>query len=267
MLSLYTSPSLPNITLGLSAASSPFSAALGLKERSGEIRHGLPAQLLGPVPMQTGGLETKVSPSHQALLQHLLQKEQMRQQKILSSGQGSMPSLPPSPLAMKDRPVTNSRPKLPKHRPLNRTQSAPLPQSTLAQLVIQQQHQHFLEKQKQYQQQIHINKLLSKSIEQLRQPNTHLQESEEEEEELHREQRMQEDRVPPGGVIRKHTLSSSSGSSGSNGELSEAHHGVIKVKEEPLDSEDEALANQNAGVEQSSYLHQVQGRLVIRAMI
>lgn len=65
---------------------------------------------------------------------------------------------PQSPLAMKDRP-SSSRPKLPKHRPLNRTQSAPLPQNTLAQLVIQQQHQHFLEKQKQYQQQVHINKV------------------------------------------------------------------------------------------------------------
>ena len=203
-------------------------AALGLKDKAGErmvIRHGLPGQLMGPVPLQTG-METKVSPSHQALLQHLLQKEQMRQQKMLSSGessstlgphgafweltqgtlsvevqksyrnrelkvllkvilnkgnimkryhdseisrlpcsfcvpgQGSMPSLPHSPLAMKDRPSSNGRPKLPKHRPLNRTQSAPLPQSTLAQLVIQQQHQHFLEKQKHYQQQIHINKVL-----------------------------------------------------------------------------------------------------------
>ncbi|XP_067094076.1 histone deacetylase 9-B isoform X1 [Osmerus mordax] len=262
MLSLYTSPSLPNITLGLNGASSPINAAIGLKEKAGErmvIRHGLPGQLLGPVPLQTG-METKVSPSHQALLQHLLQKEQMRQQKILSSGQGSMPSLPHSPLAMKDRPSSNGRPKLPKHRPLNRTQSAPLPQSTLAQLVIQQQHQHFLEKQKQYQQQIHINKLLSKSIEQLRQPNAHLQESEEEEE--HRDERMQEDRLPPGGVIRKHTLSGSS-SGGSNGELSDAHHGVIKVKEEPVDSEDD----QSLEMEQRAYLHQVKGRLVIRAMI
>lgn len=67
-----------------------------------------------------------------------------------------------SPLAMKDRP-SSTRPKLPKHRPLNRTQSAPLPQNTLAQLVIQQQHQHFLEKQKQYQQQVHINKVWCKS--------------------------------------------------------------------------------------------------------
>ncbi|XP_030605190.1 histone deacetylase 9-B isoform X2 [Archocentrus centrarchus] len=267
MLSLYTSPSLPNISLGLSTASSPISAAMGLKDRSTEIKHGLPGHLLGPVPLQTG-LESKVSPSHQALLQHLLQKEQMRQQKILSSGQGTMSSHSQSPLAMKDRP-SSTRPKLPKHRPLNRTQSAPLPQNTLAQLVIQQQHQHFLEKQKQYQQQVHINKLLSKSIEQLRQPNAaqHLQESEEELEEQHREEAesMQEDRLPPGGVIRKHTLSSSS--SGSSSELPDTHCGVIKVKEEPVDSEDEALTNQSLESEQNTYLHQVKGRLVIRAMI
>ncbi|XP_029957996.1 histone deacetylase 9-B isoform X5 [Salarias fasciatus] len=264
MLSLYTSPSLPNISLGLSTASSPINA-MGLKDRSTEVKHGLPGHLLGPVPLHSG-LESKVSPSHQALLQHLLQKEQMRQQKMLSSGQGSMSSHPQSPLAMKDRP-SSSRPKLPKHRPLNRTQSAPLPQNTLAQLVIQQQHQHFLEKQKQYQQQVHINKLLSKSIEQLRQPNAHLQESEEEQEEQHREEMesMQEDRLPPGGVIRKHTLSSSS--SGSSSELPDAHCGVIKVKEEPLDSEDEALTSQSLESEQSAYLHQVKGRLVIRAMI
>ncbi|XP_016893662.1 histone deacetylase 9-B isoform X2 [Cynoglossus semilaevis] len=263
MLSLYTSPSLPNISLGLSAASSSMSSA-----RSTEIKHGLPGNLLGPVPLHTG-LESKVSPSHQALLQHLLQKEQMRQQKILSTGQGSMSPHPQSPLAMKDRP-SSSRPKLPKHRPLNRTQSAPLPQNTLAQLVIQQQHQHFLEKQKQYQQQVHINKLLSKSIEQLRQPSVHLQESEEEQEEQqHAEQMeyMQEDRLPPGGVIRKHTLSSSSSSGSSGGEPPDAHCRVIKVKEEPADSEDESLGAQSLESQQSTYLHQVKGRLVIRAMI
>ena len=102
--------------------------------------------------------------------------------------------------------------------------------------------------------------LLSKSIEQLRQPNAHLQESEEEEE--HRDERMQEDRLPPGGVIRKHTLSSRS-SGGSSGELSDTHRGVIKVKEEPVDSEDD----QSLEMEQRAYLHQVKGRLVIRAMI
>lgn len=108
--------------------------------------------------------------------------------------------------------------------------------------------------------------LLSKSIEQLRQPSAHLQESEEEQEEQqYREQaqHMQEDRVPPGGVIRKHTLSSS----GSSGELPDRHYGVIKVKEEPADSEDEGLSNPSLESEQSTYLHQVKGRLVIRAMI
>ncbi|XP_037532274.1 histone deacetylase 9-B isoform X2 [Nematolebias whitei] len=268
MLSLYTSPSLPNISFGLSTASAPISTAMGLKDRSTEVKHGLPGHLLGPVPLPTS-LESKVSPSHQALLQHLLQKEQIRQQKMISSGQGSVPSHPHSPLAMKDR-STSSRPKLPKHRPLNRTQSAPLPQNTLAQLVIQQQHQHFLEKQKQYQQQVHINKLLSKSIEQLRQPNAHLQESEEEQEEQQKEEMesMQEDRLPPAGVIRMHTFSSSSSSSGgSSSELPDAHCGVIKVKEEPADSEDEALTNQRLETEPNTYLHQVKGRLVIRAMI
>uniref|UniRef100_A0A8C4NS05 histone deacetylase n=1 Tax=Dicentrarchus labrax TaxID=13489 RepID=A0A8C4NS05_DICLA len=276
MLSLYTSPSLPNISFGLSTASSPISVStfsLILSDNLcvlHEIKSCLISQFSGSVMVsfsaQSISLESKVSPSHQALLQHLLQKEQMRQQKMLSSG--SVSSHPQSPLAMKDRP-SSSRPKLPKHRPLNRTQSAPLPQNTLAQLVIQQQHQHFLEKQKQYQQQVHINKLLSKSIEQLRQPNAHLQESEEEQEEQqHREliESMQEDRLPPGGVIRKHTLSSSS-SSGSNGELPDAHYGVIKVKEEPADSEDEALTNRSLESEHSTYLHQVKGRLVIRAMI
>lgn len=57
------------------------------------------------------------------------------------------------------------------HRPLGRTQSAPLPQGSVAQahaqalalqqLVVQQQHQQFLEKHKQQfqQQQLHLNKV------------------------------------------------------------------------------------------------------------
>uniref|UniRef100_A0A8K9UU32 Histone deacetylase n=1 Tax=Oncorhynchus mykiss TaxID=8022 RepID=A0A8K9UU32_ONCMY len=50
------------------------------------------------------------------------------------------------------------------HRPLGRTQSAPLPQQNaqaqaLQQLVVQQQHQQFLEKHKQQFQQLHINKV------------------------------------------------------------------------------------------------------------
>ncbi|XP_051575024.1 histone deacetylase 9-B-like [Myxocyprinus asiaticus] len=265
MLNLYTSPSLPNISLGMSAA------ALGLQEKHVEVGgmsaviQGLPTQLLGPVPMSVA-METKVSSSHQALLQHLLQKEQLRHQKIFSTGQS--PVHPPSPLAMRDSSPSSTRPELPPHRPLNRTQSAPLPQSMLAQLVIQQQHQNFLEKQKQYQQQVHINKMLSKSIEQLRQPNVHLQESEEEEgEDLH-EQAMQEDSLLSGGVIRKHSSDSyTSSSSSSPTEPLDTHPGVIRVKEEPIASDDEILATQSLADKQSSYIHQVKGRVVIRAMI
>lgn len=263
ILNLYTSPSLPNISLGFSAASSPISAALGLQDKHIEgggvsaVMQVLSTQLLGPVPLSVA-METKVSSSHQALLQHLLQKEQLRHQKILSTGQS--PVHPPSPLAMRDSSPGSTRPKLPRHRPLNRTQSAPLPQSTLAQLVIQQQHQNFLEKQKQYQQQIHINKMLSKSIEQLRQPNVHLQESEEEEDS--HDQAMQEDCSPSGGVIRKH----SPDRNGSPTQPMDTHPGVIRVKEEPNTSDDETLATQSLA-EQSSYINQVNGRVVIRAMI
>ncbi|KAK1795261.1 hypothetical protein P4O66_010443 [Electrophorus voltai] len=304
MLSLYTSPSLPNITLGLSANSSPLGGAalrcgqdfhpgtdikgsgsdsacalpsqagLGLKEKRGEgggvlaIRQGLPTQLLGPVALPLS-LEPKASSSQQALLQHLLQKEQLRQQRILSTGQSVVPVHPPSLLAMKEHSVGGVRPKLPRHRPLNRTKSAPLPQSMLAQLVIQQQHQHFLEKQKQYQQQVHINKMLSKSIEQLRQPNSHLHESEEEEGRNLYEQAMQEDSPPSAGVIRKCSPSHSSRSSSASllSEEVDAHPGVIKVKEEPADSDSETQARESLAEKQSTYLHQVKGSLVIRAMI
>uniref|UniRef100_A0AAY4DHW7 Histone deacetylase n=1 Tax=Denticeps clupeoides TaxID=299321 RepID=A0AAY4DHW7_9TELE len=60
--------------------------------------------------------------------------------------------------------TSTSIPKLHRqHRPLGRTQSAPLPQNAqvLQQLVVQQQHQQFLEKHKQQfqQQQLHINKV------------------------------------------------------------------------------------------------------------
>ncbi|TSK34727.1 Aryl hydrocarbon receptor [Bagarius yarrelli] len=263
MLSLYTSPSLPNITLGLSAASSPISAG----ESSGvlPVRQGLPAQLLGPLPLPVN-MESKVSSSQQALLQHLLQKEQLRQQKIFSTGQSAGSVHPPSPLAMTERSSGSSRPKLPRHRPLNRTQSAPLPQSLLAQLVIQQQHQHFLEKQKQYQQQVHINKLFSKTMEQLRQPHGHLHESNEEEREDVQDHVMQEDSSPSSGVIRKCSprRQSSNSSIHSRSLLREeaaAHTRVIRIKQESADSDDETHAKESLAEKKSAYLHQVEGRL------
>uniref|UniRef100_A0A671LU67 Histone deacetylase n=1 Tax=Sinocyclocheilus anshuiensis TaxID=1608454 RepID=A0A671LU67_9TELE len=92
----------------------------------------------------------------------------------------AVPMYGQSPLVTGER-VSNSMRtvnKLPRHRPLSRTQSAPLPQTpqALQHLVMQQQHQHFLEKQKHYQ----LNKILSKGAELPRQPPTHPEETEEE---------------------------------------------------------------------------------------
>lgn len=77
------------------------------------------------------------------------------------SGLGALP-LHTQSLVAADR-VSPSIHKLRQHRPLGRTQSAPLPQNAqaLQHLVIQQQHQQFLEKHKQQfqQQQLHMNKV------------------------------------------------------------------------------------------------------------
>uniref|UniRef100_A0A673H9P2 Histone deacetylase n=1 Tax=Sinocyclocheilus rhinocerous TaxID=307959 RepID=A0A673H9P2_9TELE len=92
----------------------------------------------------------------------------------------AVPMYGQSPLVTGERVSSNMRTvnKLPRHRPLSRTQSAPLPQTpqALQHLVMQQQHQHFLEKQKHYQ----LNKILSKGAELPRQPPTHPEETEEE---------------------------------------------------------------------------------------
>uniref|UniRef100_A0A8B9W8T6 Histone deacetylase n=1 Tax=Bos mutus grunniens TaxID=30521 RepID=A0A8B9W8T6_BOSMU len=216
------------------------------------LRQGvpLPGQYGGSIPASSSHphvtLEGKPNSSHQALLQHLLLKEQMRQQKLLVAG--GVPLHPQSPLATKERisPGIRGTHKLPRHRPLNRTQSAPLPQSTLAQLVIQQQHQQFLEKQKQYQQQIHMNKLLSKSIEQLKQPGSHLEEAEEE---LQGDQAMQEDRTPSSG----HSTRRDSGACADD-TLGQA--GAVKVKEEPVDSDEDAQIQEMESGEQAAFMQQ-----------
>ncbi|XP_028381167.2 histone deacetylase 9 isoform X4 [Phyllostomus discolor] len=260
LLSLYTSPSLPNITLGLPAVPTPLSASNSLKEKqkceTQPLRQGvpLPGQFGGTLPPSSShphvALEGKPNSSHQALLQHLLLKEQMRQQKLLVAG--GVPLHPQSPLATKERisPGIRGTHKLPRHRPLNRTQSAPLPQSTLAQLVIQQQHQQFLEKQKQYQQQIHMNKLLSKSIEQLKQPGSHLEEAEEE---LQGDQAMQEDRAPSSG-------NSTRSDSSACVEDTLGQVGAVKVKEEPVDSDEDAQIQEMESGEQAAFMQQVIGK-------
>ncbi|XP_049498839.1 histone deacetylase 9 isoform X3 [Panthera uncia] len=260
LLSLYTSPSLPNITLGLPAVPAQLNASNSLKEKqkceTQTLRQGvpLPGQYGGSIPASSSHphvtLEGKPNSSHQALLQHLLLKEQMRQQKLLVTG--GVPLHPQSPLATKERisPGIRGTHKLPRHRPLNRTQSAPLPQSTLAQLVIQQQHQQFLEKQKQYQQQIHMNKLLSKSIEQLKQPGSHLEEAEEE---LQGDQAMQEDRAPSSGNSTR-----SDSSACVDDTLGQV--GAVKVKEEPVDSDEDAQIQEMESGEQAAFMQQVIGK-------
>ncbi|XP_036086985.1 histone deacetylase 9 isoform X12 [Rousettus aegyptiacus] len=257
LLSLYTSPSLPNITLGLPAVPTQLNASNSLKEKQKcepqTLRQGvpLPGQYgAASMPASSGhphvASEGKPNSSHQALLQHLLLKEQMRQQKLLVAG--GVPLHPQSPLATKERisPGLRGTHKLPRHRPLNRTQSAPLPQSTLAQLVIQQQHQQFLEKQKQYQQQIHMNKLLSKSIEQLKQPGSHLEEAEEE---LQGDQAMQEDRAPSSGNSTR-----SDSSACVDDTLGQV--GAVKVKEEPVDSDEDAQIQEMESGEQAAFMQQ-----------
>ncbi|KAM6422188.1 histone deacetylase 9 isoform 4-T4 [Rhynochetos jubatus] len=262
LLSLYTSPSLPNITLGLPAVQPQISASSSFKEKQkGEtqsLRQGvaLAGQYGGNIPPSSThphvALEGKPNSSHQALLQHLLLKEQMRQQKLLVTG--AVPLHPQSPLAAKERvsPGIRAAHKLPRHRPLNRTQSAPLPQSTLAQLVIQQQHQQFLEKQKQYQQQIHMNKMLSKSIEQLKQPGSHLEEAEEE---LHGDHSMQEERAPASSA----SVRAESSSAGVDDRIGQ-QVGAVKVKEEPPDSDEDVQTQQMESGEQAAFMQQVIGK-------
>ncbi|XP_075443302.1 histone deacetylase 9 isoform X3 [Ascaphus truei] len=256
LLHLYTSPSLPNITLGLPAAASQITASSSLKEKQKydpqALRQGvsLPGQYTGSMPASSAqvSLEGKSNSSHQALLQHLLLKEQIRQQKLLASG--GVPLLHQSPLVVKDRvpPAGRVAHKLPRHRPLHRTQSAPLPQNTLAQLVIQQQHQQFLEKQKQYQQQIQMNKMLSKSIEQLRQPGSHLEEAEEE---LHGDHLMQEEKAfsTDKNIGCYRIVDDRIGNLGS-----------VRVKEEPPDSDDEIQTHLKKSEQKAAFMQQVIGK-------
>ncbi|KAK9395601.1 histone deacetylase 5 [Crotalus adamanteus] len=115
---------------------------------------------------------------HASLLQHVLLLEQARQQNTLIA----VPLHSQSPLVTGEHIPSNLRTvsKLPRHRPLSRTQSSPLPQSpqALQHLVVQQQHQHFLEKQKQ--QQTQLGKIITKTGELPQPPTTHPEETEEE---------------------------------------------------------------------------------------
>ncbi|XP_045414606.1 histone deacetylase 4 isoform X9 [Lemur catta] len=187
-LPLYTSPSLPNITLGL-PATGPSAGAAGQQDAE---RLALPA-LQQRIPLfpgthlapylSTSPLERDGGAAHNPLLQHMVLLEQPPAQTPLVTGLGALP-LHAQSLVGTDR-VSPSIHKLRQHRPLGRTQSAPLPQNAqaLQHLVIQQQHQQFLEKHKQQfqqQQQLHMNKIIPKPSEPARQPESHPEETEEE---------------------------------------------------------------------------------------
>uniref|UniRef100_A0A3P9ML65 Histone deacetylase n=1 Tax=Oryzias latipes TaxID=8090 RepID=A0A3P9ML65_ORYLA len=184
-LSLYTSPSLPNISLGLPANTHiPPTQKLSAQQEAERqaiqsLRGGgaLTGKFLSTSSLPAGGGHEVEAPpptshsTHSSLLQHVLLLEQARQQSAML-----VPVYNQSPLVTAERGVASglrSVNKLPRHRPLARTQSAPLPQSpqALQQLVVQQQHQHFLEKH---------YKMLSKGADLPRPPPTHPEETEEE---------------------------------------------------------------------------------------
>ncbi|XP_019347694.1 PREDICTED: histone deacetylase 4 isoform X5 [Gavialis gangeticus] len=184
-LPLYTSPSLPNITLGL-PATGPSSGGSGQQDAE---RLAIPTlqQRISLFPgthltpyLSTTTLERDGGTAHNPLLQHMVLLEQPTAQTPLVTGLGALPL---HAVVSGDR-VSPSIHKLRQHRPLGRTQSAPLPQNAqaLQQLVIQQQHQQFLEKHKQQfqQQQLHINKMIPKPTEPTRQHESHPEETEEE---------------------------------------------------------------------------------------
>uniref|UniRef100_A0A8C6YDJ9 Histone deacetylase n=1 Tax=Naja naja TaxID=35670 RepID=A0A8C6YDJ9_NAJNA len=179
-LPLYTSPSLPNITLGLPAAAPCTVNSERLTIPSLQQRISIfPGTHITPY-LNSTAVDREGGSTHSPLLQHMVLLEQSTAQNPLVSG--TLP-LHAQSLVGADR-LSPSIHKLRQHRPLGRTQSAPLPQNAqaLQQLVIQQQHHQFLEKHKQQfqQQQLHINKMLPKSNEASRQHESHPEETEEE---------------------------------------------------------------------------------------
>uniref|UniRef100_A0A8C5U1B7 Histone deacetylase n=1 Tax=Malurus cyaneus samueli TaxID=2593467 RepID=A0A8C5U1B7_9PASS len=225
-LPLYTSPSLPNITLGL-PATGPSSAGSAQQDAERlaiptlQQRISLfPGTHLSPY-LSTTTLDRDGGTAHNPLLQHMVLLEQPTAQTPLVTG---LP-LHAQPLVGGER-VSPSIHKLRQHRPLGRTQSAPLPQNAqaLQQLVIQQQHQQFLEKHKQQfqQQQLHINKIISKPNEPARQHESHPEETEEE--------------------LREHQalLEEPYGDRAAAGQKEgPGLAGVVQVKQEPIESDEE----------------------------
>uniref|UniRef100_A0A3B5M783 Histone deacetylase n=1 Tax=Xiphophorus couchianus TaxID=32473 RepID=A0A3B5M783_9TELE len=229
-LSLYTSPSLPNITLGLPASGPANSVVSG--HQDGETHLALPALQPG-IPLASAFLPTSHLPSylassaldrdgpgggaagHNPLLQHMVLMEQSHSSMV---GLGGLPLQSPTVSKL-----------VRGHRPLGRTQSAPLPQQpcgqaqALQQLVVQQQHQQFLEKHKQLFQQQHIINKVSHHVQSSVPGRQHQSHPEETEEELREHQGL---------------TSSSSSSSTSSGPETGLIRGLV-IKQEPPDLQEQ----------------------------
>uniref|UniRef100_A0AAZ3Q426 Histone deacetylase n=1 Tax=Oncorhynchus tshawytscha TaxID=74940 RepID=A0AAZ3Q426_ONCTS len=192
-LSLYTSPSLPNITLGLPATATSVTSAQ--QDGGQHSALSLSPPYLGGAPLATYLADGGGAGGHGPLLQHLVLLEQTGAHgPLLAGGYSSRMVLwwrthtqCPSTLCVDALQSPAIHMLRGQHRPLGRTQSAPLPQQNaqaqaLQQLVVQQQHQQFLEKHKQQFQQLHINKLMGKPSEPTgtRQHQSHPEETEEE---------------------------------------------------------------------------------------
>uniref|UniRef100_A0A8C7YKB3 Histone deacetylase n=1 Tax=Oryzias sinensis TaxID=183150 RepID=A0A8C7YKB3_9TELE len=252
-LSLYTSPSLPNITLGL-PATGPASVVSG--HQDGESHLALPALQQGipltPPFLPTAHLPSYLAPSaldregpgggtagHNPLLQHVVLLEQGQRNSLNPFGLAGLPL--PSPTVSK---LVRG------HRPLGRTQSAPLPQQpcgqaqALQQLVVQQQHQQFLEKHKQLfqQQQQHlISKIMSNASLPGRQHQSHPEETEEE--------------------LREHQGLSSSSSSPSSAPVQETRL-LRAIKQEPPDPEEQEEREQRERHSEPDFLFKQQTLLL-----
>uniref|UniRef100_A0A672Q1Y3 Histone deacetylase n=1 Tax=Sinocyclocheilus grahami TaxID=75366 RepID=A0A672Q1Y3_SINGR len=236
-LSLYTSPSLPNITLGL-PATGPSSVASGQQDGNRMAVPGLQPGIPITTPFMPGAhlssylaastLEREGGSAHNTLLQHMVLLEQSAAQNSLVAGQSPCVVSPGlGGVSLQSHPIH----KLRQHRPLGRTQSAPLPQNAqaLQQLVVQQQHQQFLEKHKQQfqQQQLHISKMMAKPNEPGRQHESHPEETEEE--------------------LREHQ---------GLGDSTEALPHGVTIKQEPPDEQDEEFQQRERQAEEELLFRQ-----------
>uniref|UniRef100_A0A7N8X5Y2 Histone deacetylase n=1 Tax=Mastacembelus armatus TaxID=205130 RepID=A0A7N8X5Y2_9TELE len=244
-LSLYTSPSLPNITLGLPATGPTNTVASGHQDGESHLpvlQQGIP---MTPPFLPTAHLPSYLASSaheregagggtvgHNPLLQHMALLEQgLPAEKPFGLGGLPLPSPSVSKFARG-------------HRPLGRTQSAPLPQQqcgqaqALQQLVVQQQHQQFLEKHKQLfqqQQQQHIINKVAHTSGPPRQHQSHPEETEEE--------------------LREHQALSSSSSSSTSTQETGPLWGLA-IKQEPPDQEQEEREHRERQAEQDFLFRQ-----------